>query len=438
MVAIKRESKMKKIILLFLSSFLACSLAFAQQISSNIKTLLSSEGKVLYGNEPNSIVVIDYPENIQRVSEYLDVIDVPPQQVLIEARVVEVKLQKEHALGVNWRAFADKGYMPMGQFKGGTSALGQQPGPLEQTIPYKSTYYPPAGSTGAETPFTFAIFDDNINIVLKTLANSLDTNILSAPRVTTVNNREAEIKIIQSYPWAEPSSTTSDSGSTTISWTIHFEEIGIVLKATPTINEDGRISMELNPEVSEKTGDFPVEASNITYNVPIIDKRSANTKVIIGNGQTLIIGGLIKDKTIKGETKIPLLGDIPGLGYLFKSKRDVKEKTELLIFVSPTIITPEEYVHMAKQERYGIGRGYLEDRERQVQMQTALEYREKARKDKLAAKLDLLIAKQKALVEQREHVETKVTEEEAGLKQLEDTKKALIQKRRDSESTENK
>jgi len=429
---------MKKIILLFLSSFLACSLAFAQQVSSNIKSLLSSEGKVLYGNEPNSIVVIDYPENIQRVSEYLDVLDVPPQQVLIEARVVEVRLQKEHALGVNWKAFADKGYMPMGRFKVGSSALGQQPGLLEQRIDYKPTNYPPTGSTGAETPFTLAIFDDNINIVLKTLANSLDTNVLSAPRVTTVNNREAEIKIIQSYPWAEPSSTTSDSGSTTVSWTIHFEEIGIVLKVTPTINEDGRITMELKPEVSEKTGDLPITASSITYNVPIIDKRTANTKVIIGNGQTLIIGGLIKDKTIKGETKVPLLGDIPGLGYLFKSKKDVKEKTELLIFVSPTVITPEQYVHMAKQERYGIGRGYLEDRERQVQMQTVLEYQEKARKDKLPAKIDSLIAKQKALVEQRKQLEVKVGEEEAGLKELDDAKKTIIQKRRDLENIENK
>jgi general secretion pathway protein D len=439
-VAIKRENKMKKIILLFLSSFLACSLAFAQQISSNIKSLLSSDGKAIYGNEPNSIVVIDYAENIQRVAEYLDAIDVPPQQVLIEARVVEVKLQKEHALGVNWTAFTDKGYIPMGRFKGGTSDLGLQPGQLEQTIPYKSTYYPPTttASVGEESPFTFAIFDDNINIVLQTLANSLDTNVLSAPRVTTVNNREAEIKIIQSYPWAEPSANTSTEGATTVTWTIHFEEIGITLKVTPTINEDGRISMELKPEISEKTGDFPVDASGVTYNVPIIDRRSADTKVIIGNGQTLIIGGLIKDRTTKGETKIPLLGDIPWLGYLFKSKKDVKDKTELLIFVSPTVITPEEYVHMAKQERYGIGRGYLEDRERQLQMQTVLEYQEKSRKDKLPAKIDALIVKQKALAEQMKRLEAKVTEEEAGLKELDDAKKTIIQKRRDLENTENK
>ena len=113
-------------------------ICYAQEVSNDIRILLSSEGKVLYGDEPNSIVVIDYPENIQRIADYLDVIDVPPQQVLIEARLVEVKLQKEHALGVNWKAFADKGYMTLGRFKLGSSALGQQPGLLEQTIPYKN------------------------------------------------------------------------------------------------------------------------------------------------------------------------------------------------------------------------------------------------------------------------------------------------------------
>jgi len=430
---------MKKIIWFLLGLIFISSPLCAQQASSDIKGLLSSEGKVLYGNEPNSIVVIDYPENIERIAEYLDVIDIPAQQVLIEARVVEVKLQKEHALGINWQAFADKGYMPLGRFKTGTSALGLRPGQLEENIGYKNTKWPPASSSGtAESPFTFAIFDDNISIVLKTLANSLDTNILSAPRVTTVNNREAEIKIIQSYPWAEPSSTTSDSGSTTISWTIHFEEIGIKLKVTPTINEDGRITMELNPEVSEKTSDLPLTASGVTYNVPIIDKRTATTKVIIGNGQTLIIGGLIKDKTTKESTKIPVLGDLPGLGYLFKSKRDIVDKTELLIFVSPTVITPDEYVRMAKQERYGLARDFVENKERQSRMQQIMEFQEKARKDKLAAKLDLLVARQKALVEEREKLEDKVRAQETGLGGLEDTKKALIQKRRDLESAENK
>jgi type II secretory pathway component GspD/PulD (secretin) len=211
------------LVAVFLTGIL-CPFAYAQEVSTNIKTLLSGQGKVLYADGPNSIIVIDYPENIQQVAEYLERLDVPSPQVLIEARVVEVKLQKEHSLGVNWNAFTDKGYMTLGRFKVGSSALGTMPGRLEQVIAYKPTFYPPLQSTtGQESPFTLGIFDDNINVVVKALASSLDTNILSAPRITTVNNREAEIKIIQSLPWAEPSVQVSGtSGSVTVTWKINF------------------------------------------------------------------------------------------------------------------------------------------------------------------------------------------------------------------------
>ena len=160
---------MKKIILIFVF-FFSFSLVLAQEASNNIQNLLSSSGKILYGDEPNSIMVIDYPENIQRIAEYLETLDVPPLQVLIEARVVEVKLQKEHSLGVNWTAFSNKtggpgldlwrtfGISRM-RITGDTTTS-----PIAQNIPYKTTYYPPGGTSGAETPFTLTIFDDNINI----------------------------------------------------------------------------------------------------------------------------------------------------------------------------------------------------------------------------------------------------------------------------------
>ena len=411
-------------------------ICYAQEVSNDIRILLSSEGKVLYGDEPNSIVVIDYPENIQRIADYLDVIDVSPQQVLIEARLVEVKLQKEHALGVNWKAFADKGYMTLGRFKLGSSALGQQPGLLEQTIPYKNTNYPPGqATTGQESPFTLAIFDDNINVVVQTLANSLDTNLLSAPRVTTVNNREAEIKVTQSLPWAEPEvSVSGQSGSVTVTWKVNFEEVGITLKATPTINNDGKISMVLNPEISEKTGDYTLTvvqgSTSIPYTIPIIDTRSASTKVVIGNGQTLIIGGLIKEKNTKGVTKVPFLGDIPLLGYLFKSKKEVGDKTELLIFVSPTIITDNEFKRMAKDEKYRIGKDYMKEREEQVRSVMRGEREEKEKKDKLSAQLESLNKKQDSLVKERKKIEAMVVSEEKNLKTLKDAQKILAEEKK--------
>ncbi len=410
--------------------FLFCfSIVHAQQINDNLRSLLSSEGKVLYGNEPNSIVVIDYPDNVQRVEDYLAMVDTPPQQVLIEARVVESKLQKEHALGVNWQLFADKGYLPIGSLKAGTaSALGSLPGPLTQNFSYKNTLYPPGSSSGtSENPFTFAIFDDNINVVLQTLANAVDTSILSAPRITTVNNRQAELRIIQSYPWAEPQATTTD-GVTTVTWVVHFEEVGISLKVTPTINEDGQIALELYPQISEKTNELPLTASGVSYNVPIIDRREASTKVIIGNGQTLIIGGLIKDKVIRGETKIPFLGDIPGLGYMFKSKKDTVDKTELMIFVSPTIITPNELVRMDHQEKYGLGKYYYQEKQKQEKAVLFAEAHDKKKQKEALNKVDTLSKKHSSLVSEREALEQDLRKQEQDLRVLEEVKKTVAGK----------
>lgn len=344
--------------------------------ANTIYDLLSDKGKVFYDNETNSIMVIDYPANVERVAHYLEKIDIMPQQVLIEARLVEVKLQKEHALGVNWQLFAEKGSYHLGQFDVYSTSASQG---IQQAIPYKNTYYPPAQTTtGSETPFTITIFDENINVVLSALSNQLRTNILSAPRVTTVNNREAEIKVTQNLPWAEPEvSVEGESGTVSVTWKINFEEVGITLKVMPTINEDGKITMTLNPEVSEKTSDYELTVTQGTteqaYTVPIIDKRTASTKVVIGTGQTLIIGGLIKDKIIEGESKVPLLGDIPYLGYLFKSKKEIRDKTELLIFVSPTIITQKEFKQMAREEQRSIGKIYMNERDRQEEMLKTIE-----------------------------------------------------------------
>lgn len=422
---------MKKIFFIF-CLILFYSPVFSQQVSSDIKTLLSSEGKVLYGEEPNSIVVVDYPENIHRVTEYLEALDVAPRQVFIEARVVEVKLQKEHSLGVNWKAFMDRGYMPIGRFKAGAALtaadLGVMPQNLEQTIGYKPTFYPPAQTAdGQESPFTFAIFDDNISIVLKTLAASLDTNILSAPRITTVNNREAEIKVITKLPWAEPQVTVSDTGTVTVTWTVNFEDVGITLKVTPTINEDGNITMALAPEISEKVSDYRLTvtqgATSVPYTVPIIDKRTASTKVVVGNGQTLIIGGLIKDKTTGGESKIPFLGDIPVIGYLFKSTKNIKDKSELLIFVSPTVVTANEYVRMAKEKRYGLNKPYADEEEGKRRDIIKSEATEDRKKEKLIVQLEELEAKQKGLAAARKKLETDISKEEESFRALTETKR---------------
>lgn len=428
---------MKKIIFVLFFMFFSVFNSFGQQISTDMRTLLSSEGRVLYGDEPNSILVMDYPENLDRIGQYLETLDVSPQQVLIEARVIEVRLQNQHSLGINWSLLASQGGLQLGGYR-----LTSESSPsLDQGLPLLPAYTNPGDSTSSAPldPFTMQIFSNDINAVLSTVASGLDTDVLSAPRVVTVNNRPADIRIIQSYPWAEPEVTTSDSGSSTVSWKIHFEEIGIVLRVTPTINPDGNISMVLNPDISEyvtskqlsiKTGDLPTDV--LTYDIPVIDKRAASTKVIVGTGETLIFGGLIKDKLINHEIKVPFMGDLPVLGHFFKTTNTLKEKTELLILVSPTIINETEKVRMVKELRYGAAKKYVVEKERQDKMMLVLENKENLGRLKRASDLETLIKKQQALSEQTKQLEQAVQVEEKSVKKLEEDKQALIARKKTS------
>jgi type II secretory pathway component GspD/PulD (secretin) len=423
---------MKRIISVFVLLLFPALNACGQQVSSDMRTLLSSEGKVLYGDEPNSIVVRDYPDNLDQIGQYLEILDVSPKQVLVEARVVEVVLKNEHSLGVNWSLLAAQGGLKIGGYKltsDGSSTL-------DQKIPFIPVYPKPGDSTSgaAIDPFTLAVSTNNIDAVLSAMAIALDTDVLSAPRVATVNNRPADISIIQRYPWAEPQLTTSDSGATTVTWTVNWEDIGIILHVTPVINADGDISLTLHPDISELVDHKTLEVQNggttLAYEIPVIDKRTATTKVIVGNGQTLIFGGLIKDRLLKHDYKVPFMGDLPVFGNLFKSSNTYKEKTELLILVSPTIINSEEMTHMAKQLRYGAGGKYVLDKERQEKMLLTMENREIQRKIDLNSKWDALTKKQQELIGQTKELEKTVLSEENNLKKLEEAKEAVIARKK--------
>ena len=185
--------------------------------------LLSESGKVIPDIETNSILVIDYPPNIAMVEEYLKMADVSSEQVLIEARVVEVKLEKEHALGVNWSLFMEKAGGEIGQFRLGS---GSSQG-LQQAIPFRKPKWEPLIGEVQE-PFTIGIFDENIEIVLRALTTQLKTEILSAPKVTTTNNRRAKIDVIKTIPYLEEikeEEEESAGGTTTTTYTYTYISI---------------------------------------------------------------------------------------------------------------------------------------------------------------------------------------------------------------------
>jgi general secretion pathway protein D len=175
----------------------------------------------------------------------------------------------------------------------------------------------------------------NFKSMVNALATKNKANILSTPRLTVLDNHEAVIQIGQDVPVATGEQTTASSTATnpTIQTSIQYRSVGIILKVKPTINTEGLLTLELTQEVSDLSKNTGVGDS------PIIAIRRINTSVVAANGQTVALGGLMKQQKGIIERKVPLLGDIPFIGHLFKVTENTDDRTELLILVTPTILT---------------------------------------------------------------------------------------------------
>jgi len=165
------------------------------------------------------------------------------------------------------------------------------------------------------------------------------TKILSNPHIATEEGKEATVNVVTKEPYKE-SSTSQVEGTTTTSGEISFIDVGVKLNVTPTINEDHFISLLIKPEVSSVTSYYPNATAE--DRVPIVETANAETTVLIKDGTTIIIAGMIKDTKIKSESKVPFLGDIPVVGKLFSNISDEIQRTETIVFLTPTIITGEE------------------------------------------------------------------------------------------------
>ncbi|MBM3251978.1 MAG: type II and III secretion system protein, partial [Candidatus Omnitrophica bacterium] len=161
------------------------------------------------------------------------------------------------------------------------------------------------------------------------------TNTLSTPRITVLNNQEAKILVGTKEVYVSTSTTTSEGVSTTAE-AVTFVDVGVTLSVTPTINPDGFVTMKIRPEVSSTGTPYTTASGN---QIPVVSTSEAETNVMVKDGSTIIIGGLIKDKIQDTVKKVPLLGDIPLIGLVFRSKDKTTTKTELAIFLTPRIIS---------------------------------------------------------------------------------------------------
>jgi general secretion pathway protein D len=263
---------------------------------------------IQYDEDTGSLIVIADDETNQQIEKIITSLDKPVPQVLIKVLFLEVTHTKGYDVGVE-ASHTNEDY-------GRTDIIQSIFGVAKET---RGGFY--------------KILDDDLEIVLRAIAEKTKLEVLSRPSVLARNNQEATITVGQEVPFIRNSRIT-DNGDTIN--TIEYDDIGIILSVTPHITPDRLVEMEVVPEISTLTGEtVPISE---TVNARVIAKRSAETRVVVENGRTVVIGGMMEDNLTETRTQIPILGDIPILGMLFSRKIKEKSKTELLIFLTPQVV----------------------------------------------------------------------------------------------------
>ncbi|MGC2063022.1 MAG: secretin N-terminal domain-containing protein [Thermodesulfovibrionales bacterium] len=281
-------------------------------------------GKRLFVNEMAGIVYItDYPDNVERVGRFLDDVQkIIKRQVLIQAHIIEVSLNDGFSLGLDWNIIAG---MPFG--KGQFTASQNLAKSLLPQVPI-GTFQGGYKITRSERHF---------DVLVDAMKDQGKVNILSSPKISTLNNQRALIKLTtQEVSWVQTSTTTGNPPVILTSSTPRVDEVGIFLDVTPNISDDGMITMQIHPSISEKKSDSVSPDGKST--MPVIDYREVDTMVDVKSGQTIVIAGLIVDKVTEAKRGIPGLASLPLVGNLFSHVNQDKRKTELVILLTPYIL----------------------------------------------------------------------------------------------------
>ncbi|VXA80218.1 MULTISPECIES: type IV pilus secretin PilQ [Aeromonas] len=305
----------------------------ASLLSSENTKLLSARGAVSVDERTNVLVVKDTADVISNIKRMLDILDIPVKQVVIEARMVTIDDGFDDALGVRWGVTKNDGHgnSTSGRIEGNDGS-GNNNGGSAITRPgvenRMNVNLPVTGAAGT-LAFQVARLADGtlLDLELSALERENKAEIIASPRVTTANQKPALIEQGTEIPYVESSS----SGATSVT----FKKAVLSLKVTPQITPDNRVILDLT--VTQDTKGETVDTP--TGPAVSINAQSITTQVLVNNGETLVLGGIYQ-QTIKSDvTKVPLLGDIPGLGVLFRKTAHENKKRELLIFVTPKIVT---------------------------------------------------------------------------------------------------
>jgi len=281
------------------------SFAKAAEMKTTMSSMTSKRGHIEVDERTNSLIVTDIRSNLTKLKDLVKMLDGTTPQIEIVAKMVDVDFSAARDLGIVWNANG----LDIGNQNYSESASVDAPiGEILGTVRF-----------GAVRPSV------NLDVALQTLESKNKANIISNPRITTVNNREASILVGKQIPLI----VADEAGNAVIQLT----KIGIGLRVTPHVNADGTITLDLHPEVSDLAAQATVQGGII------INTSEVDTRVLVNEGETVVIGGLIRINESVLKRGLPVLKDIPLLGHLFGSSSTVKSKRELIIFVTPRVIS---------------------------------------------------------------------------------------------------
>jgi len=312
-------------------------------------TRMDEKGKKLVINKSTGVIMVtDYPVNLNKVASYLETVEGSSQrQVTIQAKIMEVILSDGHKEGINWKVIeglprsvnfawgltnkagtagfpgSTTGYVSSPSTTGGTSASTVDTPGIFKIKPYGGVLA--LGAAGSE----IALSD-----IMQAISEQGDVKILSSPTISTLNNQKAIIRVGNQDVFFITGAVATQTTVTQIIQPMTID-IGIILDVTPQIAEDGTIIMNIHPSITDKTGEKTTPDGKSTF--PLLSVRETDTTVRVRDGQTIIIAGLMQEKTEENYTGVPVLQSLPLMGGLFRYKTETKRNSELVIMITPTL-----------------------------------------------------------------------------------------------------
>jgi len=328
--------------------------ANAKDIAEQLKNQLDAKkvGSIRADERSNQVIVQTLPDRIKQISELIKKLDRKTREVLINAKIVKVKLSNTTTKSVEWEGLFDVarkhgltylGSYPFSAVQATTDAWRSREQVFQDvgnvgSYPFSGTtsnYSASSPSVGTEEMHIGLVGKNDFDFLIKYFEEIGETKIVSTPRIVITNNQEAKIHVGEKQAYVTTTTTTGQTTST-VSEEVTFVDIGTQLFITPSINEEGYITLKVKAEVSSVVSVLTTPTNN---EIPIIDTSLAETTVMTKNGTTIVIGGLRKNESTNTEKRTPFLSSIPLLGKMFTSKVPEKSRTELLVMITPTIVS---------------------------------------------------------------------------------------------------